>query len=226
VDDRQQRSVAALTSKTILTARQSSVPACLMRARRSLAAALPSLSRSHCRLASAHGIPHRGERPSTRRTGERLALGAVAAAAVGCCWSASSGGVAMPPVALAEPSDKLPSSESSSNAVVTQDKAYMEGIKLYGIGIKDDPVPGEKRGKGMQRLNSSYWMLDLASFISKNYPEIRAMVQYAYDQSKQQDSSGFDFRYFVNCSNALFIKAENEGLRTKDSLDYFLMAAW
>ena len=26
----------------------------------------------------------------------------------------------------------------------------MEGIKLYGIGIKDDPVPGEKRGKGMQ----------------------------------------------------------------------------
>ena len=36
------------------------------------------------------------------------------------------------------------------NAVVTQDEAYMEGIKLYGIGIKDDPVPGEKRGKGMQ----------------------------------------------------------------------------
>ena len=45
------------------------------------------------------------------------------------------------------------------NAVVTEDDAYMKGIKLYGIGIKDDPVPGEKRGKGMQRMNSSYWML-------------------------------------------------------------------
>ena len=41
------------------------------------------------------------------------------------------------------------------NAVVTEDDNYMEGIKLYGIGIKDDPVPGEKRGKGMQRMNSS-----------------------------------------------------------------------
>ena len=33
-------------------------------------------------------------------------------------------------------------------------------------------------------------------------------------------------RYFVNCSNALFIKAENEGLKTKDSIDYFLMVCF
>jgi hypothetical protein len=36
----------------------------------------------------------------------------------------------------------------------------------------------------------------------------------------------YDFRYFTNVSNALFLKAEAEGLRTKDGRDFFLMAAW
>ena len=57
------------------------------------------------------------------------------------------------------------STSEGDNAVVTKDNEYMEGIRIYGIGIKEDPVPGEKRGKGMQRLNSSYWMLALAVFI-------------------------------------------------------------
>ena len=122
------------------------------------------------------------------------------------------------------------------------------------------------------------------------------MMTYAHEHSEAErrqgeGESGFDFRYFVNCSNALFIKAENvrhaadhihpgyhaaatsemrcdlrsaptlpalclcrghgqpffpsiceslllraaidaseswrqEGLRTADSIDYFLMAAW
>jgi hypothetical protein len=112
----------------------------------------------------------------------------------------------------------------------TRGGRYMEGIKLYGIGIKDDPVPGEKRGKGMQRMNSSYWMLALAVFIQHNFEELRAMVRYAHDHTAKETLEGtgvgFDFRYFVNCSNALFIKAEAEGLKTKDSIDYFLMAAW
>lgn len=113
------------------------------------------------------------------------------------------------------------------NAIVTTDDAYMEGIKIYGIGIKDDPVPGEKRGKGMQRLNSSYFQLALAVFIENNFEQISAMMRYAYERSQEESENiGYDFRYFVNCSNALFIKAENEGLRTKDSVDYFLMAAW
>jgi hypothetical protein len=33
--------------------------------------------------------------------------------------------------------------------------------KIYGIGIKDDPVPGEKRGKGIQHLTSTYWIYDM-----------------------------------------------------------------
>jgi hypothetical protein len=30
----------------------------------------------------------------------------------------------------------------------------------------------------------------------------------------------------MNCSNALLMKALNQGLQTQDSLDYFMMAAW
>jgi hypothetical protein len=40
--------------------------------------------------------------------------------------------------------------------VVTEDPSYLEGIKIYGIGIKEDPVPGEKRGKGMRFR--SHWL--------------------------------------------------------------------
>lgn len=33
-------------------------------------------------------------------------------------------------------------------------------------------------------------------------------------------------RYFINVSNALFLKSEAEGLATRDGRDYFLMACW
>merc|ERR1719235_1842654 len=50
------------------------------------------------------------------------------------------------------------------------------------------------------------------------------MARYAYQRSL--DNLGYDFRYFINVSNALFLKAESEGLRTKDARDFFLMACW
>ena len=40
------------------------------------------------------------------------------------------------------------------NPVVTLDSTYIDSIKIYGCGIKEDPIPGEKRGKGVQHLNS------------------------------------------------------------------------
>ena len=51
-------------------------------------------------------------------------------------------------------------------------------------------------------------------FIEHNFEQIRAMMTYAHEHSEAErrqgeGESGFDFRYFVNCSNALFIKAEN-----------------
>jgi hypothetical protein len=44
--------------------------------------------------------------------------------------------------------------EAKENAVITMDSSYIKSIKIYGCGIKEDPIPGEKRGKGVQHLNS------------------------------------------------------------------------
>jgi len=105
---------------------------------------------------------------------------------------------------------------------------YIKGIKIYGIGIKEDPVPGEKRGKGIQHLTSSYWLYDMGVFIQRHFTAMQIMAKYAFERSDDSDSAraGFDFRYFINVSNALFLKAEAEGLRTSDGRDFFLMACW
>jgi hypothetical protein len=147
-------------------------------------------------------------------------------------------------------------------------KEYIKGIKIYGIGIKEDPVPGEKRGKGIQHLTSSYWIYDMGVFIQRHFKAMQIMAKYAYERSeggfndivdedenlevtcsssssssssssgavrrsqqkntskKERSRTGFDFRYFINVSNALFLKAEAEGLRTADGRDFFLMACW
>ena len=107
---------------------------------------------------------------------------------------------------------------------VTQNEQYIKGIKLYDIGILEDPIPGEKRGKGLQHLTSSYFTYDLAVFINREFRAMQAMARYAHARSAT--NPGYDFRYFTNCSNALFLKAEAEGLATRDGRDFFLMAAW
>lgn len=108
--------------------------------------------------------------------------------------------------------------------VVTRNEAYIQGIKIYGIGILEDPVPGEKRGRGKQHLTSGYWVYDMGVFIDRHFHPMQAMARYAHERS--QSMPGYDFRYFINVSNALFLKAEAEGLRTQDSRDFFLMAGW
>lgn len=113
---------------------------------------------------------------------------------------------------------------NQTNQVVSRDDEYIQGIKIYGIGIKEDPVPGEKRGRGKQHLTSSYWIYDMGVFIERNFPQMTVMAKYAYDRALSHP--GYDFRYFINVSNALFLKAEAEGLRTHDGRDFFLMACW
>lgn len=56
------------------------------------------------------------------------------------------------------PSKPGPSSKGRANAVVTEDDAYMEGIKLYGIGIKEDPVP-VRSAKRMSLLSNKFFFL-------------------------------------------------------------------
>lgn len=119
---------------------------------------------------------------------------------------------------------KKQSNSKALNRVVSRDDEYIQGIKIYDIGILEDPVPGEKRGRGKQHLTSSYWIYDMAVFIERAFPQMSVMAKYAYDRAEVHP--GYDFRYFINVSNALFLKAEAEGLRTKDGRDFFLMACW
>eukprot|EP00614_Pseudopedinella_elastica_P017879 CAMPEP_0172649794 /NCGR_PEP_ID=MMETSP1068-20121228/241970_1 /TAXON_ID=35684 /ORGANISM="Pseudopedinella elastica, Strain CCMP716" /LENGTH=388 /DNA_ID=CAMNT_0013464155 /DNA_START=240 /DNA_END=1403 /DNA_ORIENTATION=- len=129
--------------------------------------------------------------------------------------------------------DRRPQGRGSEPpAITTRHDEYIKGIKIYGIGIKEDPVPGEKRGKGIQHLTSSYWIYDMGVFIDRNFRAMQAMVKYAHERcgdpedDQRPDGRGFDFRYFINVSNALFLKSEAEGLSTRDGRDFFLMACW
>jgi len=115
-------------------------------------------------------------------------------------------------------------SHFGKNPIATGHDQYIKGIKIYDIGIKEDPVPGEKRGKGIQHLTSSYWIYDMSVFIQRNFRAMQIMARYAIERAEKHP--GYDFRYFLNCSNALFLKAEAEGLRTACGRDYFLMACW
>ena len=137
-----------------------------------------------------------------------------AAAAVGCSLTARSASC------LAEAERKA----DTPPPVITRADEYIKGVKIYNIGILEDPIPGEKRGRGIQHLTSSYFIYDMGVFINRNFSAMQAMAGYAYERSR--GVPGFDYRYYTNVSNALFLKAEAEGLRTRDGRDFFLMAAW
>ena len=49
----------------------------------------------------------------------------------------------------------------------------------------EDPVPGEKRGRGMQHLTSSYWIYDMGVFICRSYAAMQAMARYAFERTEQ-----------------------------------------
>lgn len=42
---------------------------------------------------------------------------------------------------------------------------------------QEDPVPGEKRGKGIQHLTSSYWIYDMGVFVQRNFPQMQLMAR-------------------------------------------------
>jgi hypothetical protein len=92
----------------------------------------------------------------------------------------------------------------ADNEVVTKNDNYVKGIQIWGIGIKEDPVPGEKRGRGMQHLTSTYWIYDMGVFIQREFKAMQTMMRYAHERSEELE--GYDFRYFLNVSNALFLK--------------------
>ena len=109
-------------------------------------------------------------------------------------------------------------------SVVVIDKEYVGQVKIYNTGLKEDPVPGEKRGKGVQFLNSSYWLSALGVFIARDLTHLQAFLAFAEKQVSEMSLRG-DFIFLMNQSNMLFMKSENEALRTQNSKDLFLMAS-
>lgn len=53
---------------------------------------------------------------------------------------------------------------------------------------------------------------------------MQAMVKYA--KSASDRVPGYDYRYFTNVSNILFLKAEAGGLQSRESMNYFHMSCW
>jgi hypothetical protein len=41
---------------------------------------------------------------------------------------------------------RLMTDQIKENSVISKDETYISGIKIYSTGIKEDPIPGEKRG--------------------------------------------------------------------------------
>ncbi|KRX03513.1 hypothetical protein PPERSA_02892 [Pseudocohnilembus persalinus] len=110
------------------------------------------------------------------------------------------------------------------NEVINYDSEYIGQIKIYNTGIKEDPIPGEKRGKGVQSLNSSYWLSDLAIFIAENLTVLKHILSNVYQLDQNQP--GIDFLILTQQANQLFMKSENSGLQTPESLNHWLMASW
>eukprot|EP00759_Apiculatamorpha_spiralis_P037322 PhF_6_TR37204/c0_g1_i1/m.54832/K00817/hisC; histidinol-phosphate aminotransferase len=108
--------------------------------------------------------------------------------------------------------------------IVTPDPEYVKGTKIYGVGIKEDPIPGMKFGKGIQHLISTYWHMDMSQFIATHMKELQGCLKFGLAAAEKHP--GYDYRYYLNMANYLFNRAEVSGLKTQESLDFFLMATW
>lgn len=111
-----------------------------------------------------------------------------------------------------------------STEVVTPDPEYVRGIRIYNLGIKEDPFPGQKLGKGAQHLTSPHWQRAMAEFVGSHLPELRAFAGHA--RAAAANHPGYDYVYFTNTANTLLERAIARGLRTRESVDLFLMATW
>ncbi|KAH3767751.1 histidinol-phosphate transaminase [Pelomyxa schiedti] len=111
-----------------------------------------------------------------------------------------------------------------TNEVVTPDPEYVKGVKLYNIGIKEDPVAGQKMGKGVQHLISSQWISAMSEFVAAHFKQLQAFVAHAKRATALYP--GYDYLYFTNTANQLFHRADAGGLCSSESLEDFLAATW
>jgi hypothetical protein len=98
---------------------------------------------------------------------------------------------------------------------------YAGGVKIWGAGQLKDLTPGTKFGKGVQHLNSAYWIEDLSAFIAAHLPLLQAHLRHIEHASPE-----YQFRYLLNQSNVMFIHAEKHGIRGRAGKEEFLLASW
>ncbi len=89
------------------------------------------------------------------------------------------------------------------------------------MGIKQDPIPGEKRGKGAQHLMSSQWLAAMAEFAGAHAREMAAFARRG--AAEEAAEAGGAFLYFINTAHQLMLRAESHGLKSRASLDTWLM---
>jgi hypothetical protein len=85
----------------------------------------------------------------------------------------------------------------------------------------DDPVPGSKRGKGVQHLNSDYWVEDLGCFIYEELSTLQEILRGIQGQSPQ-----WQYNHLLNKANLIFMRALKQGLRGAEAERLWLMASW
>lgn len=104
-----------------------------------------------------------------------------------------------------------------ANEVVTPDKDYVRGMKLHGVGIKQD-LCQTKLGKGDFHLISPIWLNDLTEFVTNNKEEIKLFIDNARENPSQA------FIYLLNSCHYLFNQSITSGF--KDNLDNLKMASF
>src|SRR5947207_2191584 len=103
----------------------------------------------------------------------------------------------------------------SEEAISEGHSEYIKNKKIYGIGIKQDPIEGSKMSKGRQDLTSPIWLGDLSRFIASKTERLRQIISSA-------KKSGDPYIYLLNHANACLFDSLETGLHTKDALNSFL----
>ena len=105
--------------------------------------------------------------------------------------------------------------------VVSEADGYIGGIKVWGIGMQEDPNPGSKRGKGVQHMNSDFWVSDMGVFINAHLPTLQSVLTRVRDLPQ-----GSQYVYLLNQCNMTFCRSLKAGLRTATAVEQWLMASW
>jgi len=123
---------------------------------------------------------------------------------------------------MAEHKQSLPVEVSVSSEVnpISSDPRYVQSTRLYGVGIKQDPIVGSKCGKGRQDMISPIWIGDLGKYMHEHQVELREILEHA------QAARPSAFVYLMNHANSQLIEALKGQLNTPQSRQLFLASSW